>query len=405
MTNFAQQVRKDFPILRQKVHGKPLIYLDSAATTQKPQIVIDALSHFYSHEYGTVHRAVYQLAAKATEKYNTVRSQIARFIGARDEREIIFTRGTTDSINLLSLSLGQLLQEGDEIILTEMEHHSNLVPWQLLAEKKGVILQFIPVNERAELDLNAFARLLSPRTKLVAVAHIANSTGTVNPISKIIAMAHAQGAQVLIDAAQSTAHISLNVQELDIDYLALSSHKAFGPTGLGILYGKYELLEALPPVQGGGDMIATVTLEKTTFEKPPLKFEAGTPSIAQVIGFGAAIDYIETLGLENIRKWEHQILEYATEKLLAIPDLKIIGTAKEKSSIISFIIEGVHHLDLATFLDLEGIAIRTGHHCAQPLLNRFGLTGTNRISFAPFNTFEEMDLFILALHRALKILK
>ncbi|NGX48113.1 MAG: Cysteine desulfurase [Chlamydiae bacterium] len=403
--DFALQVREDFPILRQKIHGKPLIYLDSAATTQKPQTVIDAISHFYAHECGTVHRAVYHLAAKATEKYNNVRSQIARFIGTKDEREIVFTRGTTDSINLLANALAEVLQEGDEIILSEMEHHSNLVPWQLLAEKKKITLRFIPINEHAELDLETFAKLLSPRTKLVSIAHIANSTGTINPIAKITEMAHGYGAQVLIDAAQSTAHTPLNVQELDVDFLALSSHKAFGPTGTGILYGKYELLEKLPPVQGGGDMIVTVTLEKTEFEKPPLKFEAGTPAIAQVIGFGAAIDYIESLGLENIRAWEHQLLVYATEELLKIPDLKIIGTAKEKSSIISFIIDGVHHLDLATFLDLEGIAIRTGHHCAQPLLKRFGLTGTNRISFAPFNTFEEIDRFIVALHKALKILK
>ncbi|NGX59180.1 MAG: Cysteine desulfurase [Chlamydiae bacterium] len=404
-TSFALQVREDFPILRQKVHGKPLIYLDSAATSQKPQTVIDAISHFYAHECGTVHRGVYHLAAKATEKYNKVRSQIARFINAASENEIVFTRGTTDSINLIANAYAQIFEEKDEIILSEMEHHSNLVPWQLLAKKRGVVLRFIPVSEHAELDLDAFAKLISPRTKLVSIAHIANSTGTINPIAQITKMAHAHGSKVLIDAAQSTAHIPLDVQELDIDFLALSSHKAFGPTGVGILYGKYDLLEMLPPVQGGGDMIETVTLENTTFEKPPLKFEAGTPSIAQVIGFGAAIDYIESLGLENIHSWEHQLLTYATEKLLNIPKLRIIGTAKEKSSIISFVIEDVHHLDLATFLDLEGIAIRSGHHCAEPLLRCFGLTGTCRISFAPFNTFEEIDALIAALHKILNILK
>jgi len=402
--DFAKSVREDFPILKQKASDKPLIYLDSAATSQKPQTVIDALSHFYSAECGTVHRAIYSLAAAATEKYNNTRAQIARFIGAKDPNEIIFTKGTTDSINFLALAYQDILQEGDEIILSVMEHHSNIVPWQLLAEKKKVILRFIPINDRAELDLIAYAKLLSPRTKLVSVAHIANSTGTINPIAQIIEMAHAYGAKVLIDAAQSTAHIPLNVQELDVDFLALSGHKAFGPTGIGILYGKYNLLEELPPVQGGGDMIETVTLEKTTFAKPPLKFEAGTPPIAQVIGLSAALDYIESLGFENIQAHEHELLSYATEKLQKIPDLKIIGTAKEKSGIISFVIKGVHHLDLATLLNLEGIAVRSGHHCAQPLLAHFGLTGTNRISFAPFNTLDEIDALIEAIQKALKLL-
>lgn len=401
--DFALEVREEFPILKQKVHGKPLIYLDSAATSQKPQTVIDAITHFYAHECGTVHRAVYQLAARATDKYNKVREKAAQFIGAESSGEIVFTRGTTDSINLIANGLSHLLQEGDEIILSVMEHHSNLVPWQLLAERKKVALKFIAINDRAELDLEHFASLLSPRTRLVSIAHIANSTGTINPIGQITKMAHAYGAKVLIDAAQSTAHIRLNVQEMDIDYLALSSHKAFGPTGLGILYGKYHLLEDLPPIQGGGDMIESVTLKKTEFQKPPLKFEAGTPSIASVIGFGAALDYIDSLGIENIHAWEQQLLHYTTEKLLSIPDLRIIGTAENKSSIISFVIDGIHHLDLGTFLDLEGIAIRTGHHCAQPLLQHFGLSGTCRISFAPFNTFEEIDVLIESLKKAMKL--
>ncbi|MDN3507054.1 MAG: cysteine desulfurase [Simkaniaceae bacterium] len=396
-----QSVREDFPIFK----DKQLIYLDSAATSQKPQTVIDALTGFYSTECGTVHRAIYTLAASATTKYNNTRGQVARFIGAKDPNEIIFTKGTTDSINLLALAHQDILQEGDEIILSVMEHHSNIVPWQLLAKKKKVVLRFIPINERAELDLEAFSKLLSPRTKLVSVAHIANSTGTINPIAQITEMAHAHGAKVLIDAAQSTAHIPLNVQELDVDYLALSGHKAFGPTGIGIFYGKYDLLDSLPPVQGGGDMIETVTLAKTTFAKPPLKFEAGTPPIAQVIGLSAALDYIESLGFEHIQSHEHQLLTYATEKLQEIPNLKIIGTAKEKSGIISFVIEGIHHLDLGTLLDLEGIAIRTGHHCAQPLLARFGLTGTNRVSFAPFNTLDEIDRLIEALNKARKSLQ
>lgn len=394
-SDFAQQVRSDFPILRQKVHGKPLIYLDSAATTQKPQSVIDAITHFYSHEYGTVHRGIYYLAANATEKYNGVREKIASFLNAKSANEIVFTSGTTQSINLIASNY-----KGQEVILSEMEHHSNIVPWQMAGAK----IKYIPVKDNAELDLEAFAKLLSPNTKLVAINHIANSTGTINPIEQIIEMAHTQGAKVLIDAAQSVSHIPIDLQTLDVDYLALSGHKAFGPTGIGVLYGKYELLNSLNPIEGGGDMIEEVTLEKTTFEKPPLKFEAGTPPIAQVIGLGAAIDYITSLGLENIQAWEHELLLYATEKLSAIPGLKIIGTAKQKSGIISFILEGIHHLDLATFLDLEGIAIRSGHHCAQPLLKRFGLTGTNRISFAPFNTFEEIDFLIEALHKTCKIL-
>ncbi|NGX38152.1 MAG: Cysteine desulfurase [Chlamydiae bacterium] len=394
--DFAQEVRKDFPILKQKIHGKPLIYLDSAATTQKPQCVIDALTHFYAHEYGTVHRAVYHLAAKATEKYNTAREKIARFLNAKSSDEIVFTRGTTDGINLIAHQY-----RGKEVILSEMEHHSNIVPWQLVGAK----IKYIPINDHAELDLEAFEKLLTPNTALVSIAHIANSTGTINPIGTIIQMAHAHGAKVLVDAAQSTAHFPLDVQALDVDYLALSGHKAFGPTGIGVLYGKYDLLDMLSPLQGGGDMIETVTLEKTAFAKPPLRFEAGTPPIAEAIALGAAIDYIESLGVNTIRHWEHELLTYATERLLTIEGLRIIGTAKEKSSIIAFVIEGIHHLDLGTFLDLEGIAIRTGHHCAQPLLSRFGVAGTCRVSFAPFNVFEEVDQLVVALEKALMVLR
>ncbi len=397
--SLAEDIREDFPILK-----KNLIYFDSAATTQKPQSVIDAISNFYANECGTVHRAIYRLSAQATKQYNDVRERVAHFLNAKSCNEVIFTKGTTDSINLVAQCYTQLLSPGDEIIISEMEHHSNIVPWQLLCERTGAILKVIPVNDRAELDLDAYQNLLNPRTKLVAIAHIANSTGTINPIHSIIEKAHANGAKVLIDAAQSTAHIALDVQALDIDYLALSAHKAFGPTGVGVLYGKYDLLEELPPIQGGGDMIDTVTLEKTTYAKPPIRFEAGTPPIAQVIGFGAALDYITNLGLENIYSWEHKLLTHATSELQTIPNLKIIGTAANKSSIISFIIEGVHHLDLATLLDLEGIAIRTGHHCAQPLLHRFGLTGTNRISFAPFNTCEEIDILLMHLRKALTVL-
>lgn len=399
-----RQIQGDFPILKQKIHGKPLIYLDSAATSQKPQSVIDAISRFYANENGTVHRGVYNLSVSATEKYNAVREQVASFLNAKSSNEIVFTRGTTDSINLVARAYTSLLQENDEIIISEMEHHSNIVPWQMLCERTGAILKIIPVNDRAELDLAVFEQLLNRRTKLAAIAHVANSTGTINPIKTIIEMAHVHGAKVLVDAAQSASHFPLDVQALDVDFLAFSGHKAFGPTGIGVLYGKYDLLEKMDPSQGGGDMIELVTLQKTTFAKPPLRFEAGTPPIAQVIGLGAALDYIQKLGLENISAWEHELLEHATRRLLEIPGLRIIGTAEHKSGIISFVIEGVHHLDLATFLDLEGIAIRSGHHCAQPLLQRFGLAGTNRISFAPFNTMEEIDALIDALRTALKIL-
>ncbi len=392
---FAEKVRSLFPILKQKFHGKPLIYFDSAATTQKPQRVIDTITNFYSHEYGTVHRGIYSLAANATSKYNGVREKLSTFINAKSASEVIFTSGTTQSINLIAHNY-----KGEEVILSEMEHHSNIVPWQMVGAK----IKYIPINDNAELDLDAFATLLTAETKLVAINHIANSTGTINPIEKIIEMAHAKGARVLIDAAQSIAHLPIDVQALDVDYLAFSGHKAFGPTGVGVLYGKYDLLDQLSPFQGGGDMIEEVTLEKTTFEKPPLKFEAGTPPIAQVIGLGAAIDFINEIGLANIQAWEHELLIYATKRLRAIEGLQIVGTAPKKSGIISFIIEGIHHLDLATFLDLEGIAIRSGHHCAQPLLKRFGLTGTNRISFAPFNTFEEIDILIEALQKARHIL-
>lgn len=390
-------IRKDFPILKNK-----LIYLDSAATSQKPQAVIDAMTDFYANEYATVHRGVYTMAARATEKYNGVREKVAYFLNAEKESEIVFTRGTTDSINLVAQSYP--IREKDEIIISEMEHHSNIVPWQMLCERTGAVLKIIPVNDEAELDLKVFETLLNARTKLVAIAHIANSTGTINPIETIIKMAHAHGAKVLVDAAQSAAHMRLDVQRLDVDFLAFSGHKMFGPTGIGVLYGKYELLDKMAPVQGGGDMIESVTMEKTIYAKPPLKFEAGTPQIAQVIGLGAAIDYIEKIGLGNIYAWEQQLLDYATDRLLEIPGLRIIGTAEHKSSIISFAIEGVHHLDLATFLDLEGIAIRSGNHCAQPLMKRFGVQGTNRISFAPFNTFEEIDVLIEAIYSTLKVL-
>lgn len=394
--DFAKACRHDFPILKHKIHGKPLIYLDSAATSQKPQTVIDALSHFYQSEYGTVHRGVYQLASSATQKYHRARETISRFIGAKNPNEVVFTKGTTDSINLIASHF-----RGKEVLLSEMEHHSNIVPWQLYGAK----CRYIPITDDAELDLQAFEQLLTPNTALVSIAHIANSCGTINPIEAIIERAHKNGSLVLIDAAQTPAHLPIDVGLLDCDFLAFSSHKTFGPTGLGILYGKEHLLEEITPIQGGGDMIERVTLQETTYAKPPLKFEAGTPPIAQVIGLSAALSYIESLGLEAIRTHEESLLHYATGALLEIDGLSIVGNPKKRSSILSFLIEGIHHFDLATFLDLEGIAIRSGHHCAQPFMERMNLSGTCRLSLAPFNTFEEIDALCAAIRKAGRILK
>lgn len=392
--------KQDFPLLSQS----SLIYFDSAATTQKPASVIEAMNTFYTRDCGTVHRAIYQLAAHATDQYNSVRQKVAAFLGAKDPSEIIFTRGTTASLNLVASSYGRLLTPGDEIILSEMEHHSNIVPWQLLAEQKGIILKYIQVTDSCELDLAHYQSLLSPRTKLVSIAHIANSTGTLNPIREIITLAHKQGVKVVIDGAQAAGHLPVNVQELDADFYVFSGHKVFGPTGIGILYGKRALLDEMPPIEGGGDMIETVTLTGSTFQPPPLRFEAGTPMIAEVIGLGAALDYIESIGRATIAAYEQQLLAYATEKLRPFP-IRIIGEAPQKGPIINFLPSGIHPLDLATLLDLERIALRTGHHCAQPLLRRFGLTSTCRISFSIYNTIEEIDRFCLSLERALTVLK
>lgn len=396
---FGHKTRKDFPIFQ----GRSFIYFDSAATTHKPFTVIDALSRFYSQEYATVHRSIYELAAKATARYNGVRTQVQEFLGAKIPEEIVFTRGTTDAINLLSTTFSKVhLQEGDEVLITEMEHHSNIVPWQLLQKEKKIVLKIAPINEHGEIILSEYQKLLGPKTKLVSMTHISNATGTINPIKEMIQMAHQNGSKVLVDGAQAASHIEVDVQELDADFYVFSGHKAFGPTGIGILYGKYELLKELPPYQGGSDMIEEVGFDlPTTFQLPPLKFEAGTPMIAQVIGLGEALSYIEKLGRQQIAAWEHQLLQYATEKLLKIPKLRIIGTAKQKAAIISFVIEGIHPLDLGTLLDLHGIAVRTGSLCAQPLMKRFKVPGTVRISFAPYNTLEEIDLFIDKLKRIL----
>jgi cysteine desulfurase/selenocysteine lyase len=396
----------DFPLLKRKVHGKPLIYFDSAATSHKPFSVIEAIHTFYTEEYATVHRSVYATAQGATERYNAVREKVRAFLNAGSTCEIVFTSGTTEAINLVARSFGgAFLKPQDEVLISEMEHHSNIVPWQMICAEKGAILKVIPINDKGELILEAFEQLLTESTKIVSIAHIANATGTENPIRKIIKLAHSKGAKVMIDGAQAAPHMPVDVQELDVDFYAFSGHKAFGPTGIGVLYGKKQWLEAMPPYQGGGDMIKEVTFAKTTYQNPPLKFEAGTPKIAEVIGLGAAIDYIEALGRDKIVVWEQQLLKHATEELEKIEGLTIVGTAAKKGPIISFMIEGIHPLDLGSFLDLQGIALRTGHLCAQPALRHFGVTSLARISFAAYNTLEEIDQFILALNQVRAFLR
>lgn len=398
--------RKDFPMLSQTMHGKPLIYFDSAATAQKPQVVIDAITHFYQSQYGTVHRAVYELAAQSSQRYYCIRQQVQKFLNASKVEEIIFTRGTTESINLVAYSFGKaFVRAGDEILISTLEHHSNIVPWQILCEDRGAILKVIPMNEKGELLLDEYQKLLNPKTRLVAVAHISNALGTVNPIKQMAAMAHQAGAKILVDGAQSAPHLALDVQDLDVDFLAFSGHKTFGPTGIGVLYGKEALLEQMPPYQGGGDMIDKVNFSQTTYNRLPLKFEAGTPLIAEVMGLGAALSYMQEVGLDNIAQWEKQLLHYATEQLEKIPGLRIIGTAAEKGSLISFIVEGAHALDIGTFLDLKGIAIRTGHHCAQPVMQYFNIPATARLSLAFYNTQAEIDQFVIALREVIQMLR
>ncbi len=383
-------------MLEQKVHGKPLIYLDSAATALKPRVVIEAISRYYAEEYGTVHRAIYAMAAGATERYNEVRAQVARFIGASSAEQIIFTKGTTEAINLVAYSFGKaFIGPGDEVIITEMEHHANIIPWQQMCEERGAHLRIVPIDDQGSLRLDELAKLLSKRTKMVAVTHMSNVLGTINPINAIVEMAHSFGAKVLVDGAQAAAHIPVNIE--DVDFYAFSGHKLFGPTGIGILYGKKELLDLLPPYQTGGDMIEHVTWEKTTFQAPPLKFEAGTPLIASVMGLGAALSFIEHVGMEAIEEHGKRLLKITTEQLQNVPGVRIIGTAEDKGPIITFTMEGIHPLDAAAFLDLKGIAIRSGHLCAQPLLRRFGLTSAMRVSLAPYNTVEEIALFTEAL--------
>ena len=400
----VEKIRQDFPILHQEVNGKPLAYLDNAATSQKPTQVIKALDKYYQEDNANIHRGVHTLSERATIDYEQARGKVRSFINANSEKEIIFVRGATEGINLIAQSYGRTnLNTGDEIIISEMEHHSNIVPWQLLCEQTGAILKIIPINDSGELILEEFEKLLSPKTKLVSLAHISNALGTINPIQIIIDRAHEHNAIVIIDGAQATPHTTVDVQALDCDFYVFSGHKLFGPTGIGVLYGKAHLLEAMPPWQGGGDMIKMVSFEKTLYNDLPYKFEAGTPHIAGVIGLGAAIDYVSTTGLEAIAAYEHELLEYATEKTLEVKGLRLIGTAQQKTSILSFVIDSIHPHDIGTILDHEGIAIRTGHHCAMPVMTHFNVPATARASFAFYNTFEEVDRLIQALGKAREV--
>jgi cysteine desulfurase/selenocysteine lyase len=391
----VDRIREDFPILKQRVRGKRLVYLDNAATSQKPQAVIDAITRFYTSENANIHRGLHYLSEHASAAYDQVREKVARFLNAASSRGVIFTRGTTDGINLVAQSYGRtVLKPGDDIVITAMEHHSNIVPWQLICEQTGARLKAAPINDAGELDLEAFEGLLGDRTRLVSVVHVSNALGTVNPVKRIIALAHARGIPVLLDGAQSAPHMPVDVQELDCDFFVFSGHKLFGPTGVGVLYGRESLLERMPPYQGGGDMIATVTLERSTWAALPAKFEAGTPMIAQVMGLGAAIDYVSGIGFQAIGEWEQQLLSYATDGVSAIEGIRLIGTAGDKASILGFVLAGVHPHDVGTILDDAGVAIRVGHHCAQPVMQRFGVPATARASFAFYNTRTEIDALI-----------
>ncbi|MFM6942060.1 MAG: SufS family cysteine desulfurase [Aquirufa sp.] len=399
------QIRADFPVLHQQVNKAPLIYFDNAATTQKPKAVIDALTAYYEQDNANIHRGIHTLAERATSAYELTRKKLAAFLNAPSTDQIIFTSGTTAGINLIAQTFGRAnVGKGDQIIVSNLEHHSNIVPWQMIAEEKGAEIKVIPVSDAGVLDIEAFKALLNPKVKLVAVNHVSNAIGTINPIAEIISLAHAVGAKVLIDGAQSVAHLAVDVQALDMDFFVFSAHKLFGPTGVGVLYGKRELLESMPPYQGGGEMIKEVSFAGTTYNELPYKFEAGTPNIADVIAFGAALDYVQAIPSEALAAQEEALLAYATQKLQAIPGLRIVGTAPEKIAVISFVIDGVHPQDIGVLLDKFGIAIRTGHHCAQPLMQRYELVGTCRASFAFYNTFEEIDRFVLCLEKTLQML-
>jgi len=400
----VEKVRRDFPILREKARGHDLVYLDNAATSQKPQAVIDATVRYYTSENANIHRGVHYLSELATEEYEKARKAVQSFINASRASEIIFVRSATEAINLVAQTYGRVhVGAGDEVLITAMEHHSNIVPWQLLCEEKQGKLQVAPINDQGDLILEEFERLLGPRTRIVALGHVSNALGTVNPLKKIIAMAHARNIPVLVDGAQAAPHVAINVQDLDCDFYALSGHKMYGPTGIGVLYGKTELLEAMPPYQGGGDMISSVTFKKTVYNRVPFKFEAGTPNMAGAVGLNAAINYLNSLGMDNIAEYEHELLAYATEAVSRIPGVRLIGTAKEKAGVLSFIIEGVHPHDIGTILDQEGIAIRAGHHCAQPVMERFGIDATARASFALYNTTAEVDALVRGIKKVQEV--
>ena len=400
----VEEVRRDFPILGEKVRGKPLVYLDNAATTQKPRVVIERLDGYYRTENANIHRGIHFLSERATQAYEEARATVARFLGAADAREIVFVRGTTEAINLVAQSYGRkFIGEGDEIVVSAMEHHSNIVPWQILREQVGAGLRVIPMNDHGELLVDEYERLFSDQTKLVAVTHLSNALGTINPVGEIIQIAHRHGVPVLVDGAQAAPHLRVDVREIDCDFYAFSGHKLYGPTGIGVLYGKAGLLDAMPPYQGGGDMISSVTFEKTLYNVLPYKFEAGTPNIAGAIGLGAAIDYLSKVRLDLVAAHERELLAYATETVSAIKGVRIIGTAREKAAVLSFVLDGVHAHDLGTILDQDGIAIRAGHHCAMPVMERFGVPATARASLALYNTREEVDALVGAIEKVKRV--
>ena len=401
----VERVRHDFPILQERVHGKPLVYLDNAATSQKPETVISAIANYYRRDNANIHRGVHLLSQRATDEYEAARSVVQRFLGARESREIVFVRGATEAINLVVQTYGWThVNRDDEVLITAMEHHSDIVPWQILCEQKGARLRVVPINEAGELRLDEFQKLLSPRTRIVGVAHVSNALGTINPIKDIIRLAHSRNIPVLVDGAQAAPHLKIDVQDLDCDFYAFSGHKVYGPTGIGVFYGKAALLESMPPYQGGGDMISSVTFEKTIYNKIPHKFEAGTPHISGVIGLGAALAYVGEIGLSAIAAHEHDLLTYATRTIGAIPGVKLIGTAREKAAVLSFVIENIHPHDIGTILDQEGIAVRTGHHCAQPVMECFGVPATVRASFALYNTTTEIDALAAGIQKVKEFL-
>ena len=398
-------VRDDFVVLNQKVHNKALVYLDGAASTQKPLQVINAITEFYRRDYANIHRGVHELSKRATVAYEGGRERAARFLNAPASEQCIFTRGTTESINLVAWAYVEpMLQAGDEILISAMEHHSNIVPWQMVCERKGAKLVVVPINDAGELEFDAYLKLLSDKTRLVAITHVSNALGTINPVQAIIEAAHSRNIPVLLDGAQAAPHASVDVQALDVDFYAISSHKIYGPTGVGVLYGRKELLEKMRPYQGGGDMIRSVTFERSTYAAIPARFEAGTPNIVGAVGLGVALDYVSAIGMEQIADYEHELLNYGTQILSSVPGLKIIGTAAQKAAVISFVIEGIHPHDIGTILDTQGIAVRTGHHCAQPVMKRFGIPATTRASLGIYNTKEDLDALVAGLETVLEML-